>query len=306
MIEKLFKSLFIKIAAGAIVLFVIIFGLFLFGRKPTQSSIMNTEKLVAMKIPKSNPTVEPSVKKISEKMPTSEKFPETTIEEKNPEPDEILLNPEDPFESEEADKAESISVEGMLEEEANAETISAEETPEEGEVEKSISSHETDPFSGMEAGGEITDDEPVEEAGLRMSKEPEAEKPAVNAQPETETEVTEKKSSFFEHKGKRIIRDIVLSESGSEQKLIFKTDSPVRKYKYFILSNPPRLVVDLPGVWKDPDFLEKKVDSNLISRIRLWKHGDKLRIVNDLKSDKTLFPVFTKSSDGVEVVLKTR
>jgi len=288
MIEKLFKSLFIKIAAGAIVLFVILFGFFLLGRKSSQSSLMNTEKLVAMKIPKSNPIGETSVKDISVKIPSSEN------------------DPENPIEKEDGNKAASISVEETLEEGETVEPISTEETPDEVEMAESVSVHETDPFSGMEAGGEIAAEEPAEEADLRISEEPEVEKPAVKEQPQTKKVVTEKKSTFSEHKGKKIIRDIFLSESGSEQKLVFQADRPIIKYKYFILSNPPRLVVDFPGIWKDPDFLEKKVDSSLISRIRLWNHGDKLRIVTDLKSDKTLFPVFTKSPDGVEAVLKTR
>ena len=291
MIEKLFKSLSIKIIAGAIVFFVVVFGLFLLAGKKPQSSIPDTGIPAARKIPKSNSMVEPFVKKISAKLPSPENIPETTIEEKIPESDETLLNPENSFEPEEGDKIESIS---------------AEETPEEGEVAESVSVNETDELPGMEDGGKIVGEEPAEETGLRITEEPEAEKPVVKGEPEPKTLIAEKKQLVPEHDEQNIIRDIVLSESGSEQKLIFQTDSPVIKYKYFILSNPPRLVVDLPGVWKDPDFSEKKVDSSLVSRIRIWNHGDKLRIVNDLKSDKTLFPVFTKSSDGVEVVLKTR
>jgi len=289
MSEKLFKSLFIKIAAGAIVLFVILFGLFLLGRKPPQSSIPNTETWVARKIPKSNSMVEPFIKQNPAKIPSSENVPETTIEQKIPEPDETLLNSENPLEPEKGDKTDSISIE---------------ETPEETKIAKPINVNETDAFSKID--GKIGEEEPAEETGLRISEEAEAEKPVVKEEPETETVSIEKESSFSEHKEKRIFRGIVLSGSGSEQKLVFQADNPIIKYKYFFLSNPPRLVVDLPGVWKDPDFFEKKVDSSLISRIRLWNHGDKLRIVNDLKSDKTLFPVFTKSSDGVEVVLKTR
>jgi len=339
MIEKRFKSLIIRIAAGAIILFIIIFGLFLLGEKTPQSSTISTEIPVAMKIPKSNPMLEPSVKKISAKIPSSEIVPETATEEEISEPDETLLNPENPFESEEAGREELVSVEDKSEEGDKAEPISARETPE--EEEKSISVHETDELTRMQVGEKIEEEtigedgsavleEPQDEGTTAVSEtgelarmeavekveeksidkagptEPEAEKKDIKEQPETETVITEKKLSFSEHKGKRIIRDVYLSQSGSEQKLIFQSDSPIINYKYFILSNPPRLVVDLPGAWKDPDFLEKKVDSSLISRIRLWNHGDKLRIVNDLKSDKTIFPVFTKSSEGVEAVLKTR
>ncbi len=298
MIEKPFKSLAIKIFLGAVVLVFVVFGFFLLAGKPPKSSIMETGKPVSMKIPKLDPTMERS-----EKKPEFERVPETTPEEKNPERNETLGSSESSFESEEA---ETISVEGILEEEANAEKLSLEGTSEEGDIETSISSQETDPFSGMETGEEVLAKEPVADEGWKTSEDPKAEEPAVKEQPETETVVTEKKLSVSEQQGDQILRDIVLSESGSEQKLVFQTDSPVRTYKYFILSNPPRLVVDFPGVWQQPDFFEKTTDSTLVSRIRLWNHGDKLRIVTDLKSDKTLFPVFTKSSDGVEVVLKTR
>ncbi|MFO7559772.1 MAG: AMIN domain-containing protein [Desulfobacterales bacterium] len=298
MIEKLFKSLAIKIFLGAVVFVLVVFGFFLLTGKPPQSSIMETGKPISMKIPKPDPTIERSEKKLE-----SEMVPETTPEEKIPERNETVWSSESSFESEEA---ETISVEDILEEEANAETSFPEDTRKEEEIETSISSQVTDPFSGMETGEAVLAEEPVADAGWKTSEDPKAEEPVVQEQPETETVVTENKLSFSEQQKDQLLLDIVLSESGSEQKLIFQTDSPVRTYKYFILSNPPRFVVDFPGVWQQPDFFEKTADSSLVSRIRLWNHGDKLRIVTDLKSDKTLFPVFTKSSDGVEVVLKTR
>jgi hypothetical protein len=323
MIEKLFKSFAIKITLGAIIFFVVGFGVFLLAGKQPQILISDTGIPEARKIPKLKSTVEPSVKQRfqpSEKISSSEIVLETTMDRNISEPGEALLNSENPSESGKEDTTDSVAGEEIVKEGEIADSISAEDTPEEGktadsisdeetleenEMAKSVYVNETDAFSGMKAGGEIEGEERVEEEVSAISQEQEIEKSVVKEQSESETPATEKKPSLSEHGEKKIIQDIILSESGSENKLIVRTNSPVTNYKYFILSNPPRLVVDLPGEWKDPDFIERKPDNSLISRIRLWNHGDKLRIVNDLKSDKALFPVFTKSSDGVEAVLRT-
>ena len=102
-----------------------------------------------------------------------------------------------------------------------------------------------------------------------------------------------------------MLQDIRLSENMKGKVLEVWANGTIEKYKYFILSNPPRLVIDLPGKWKEPNFHIKAVENDLISKVRLWRHDSKLRIVSDLTSDRTLKPVVTPNPDGVEFLLIT-
>jgi hypothetical protein len=101
------------------------------------------------------------------------------------------------------------------------------------------------------------------------------------------------------------LQDIRLSENLKGKVLEVWANKTVAKYKYFILGNPPRLVIDLPGKWKEPDFRIKAMENDLISRIRLWRHDSKLRIVSDLTSNRSLKPVVSPNSEGVEFLLIT-
>ncbi|RPJ78434.1 MAG: AMIN domain-containing protein, partial [Deltaproteobacteria bacterium] len=81
-----------------------------------------------------------------------------------------------------------------------------------------------------------------------------------------------------------ILQDIRLSENMKGKILEIRTNNSIPKHRYFVLSSPPRLVIDLPGKWKKPSFQYKTVSSDLVSKIRLWRHERKLRIVCDLLS----------------------
>jgi len=100
-----------------------------------------------------------------------------------------------------------------------------------------------------------------------------------------------------------ILQDIRLSENMKGKLLEVRANRTISKQKYFILSNPPRLVIDLPGKWQKPSFQLKEVSSDLVSKIRIWRHERKLRIVCDLISEKAIKPVITPSQNGVEFLL---
>ncbi len=102
-----------------------------------------------------------------------------------------------------------------------------------------------------------------------------------------------------------ILQDIRLSENMKGKLLEVWANRTILKQKYFVLSNPPRLVIDLPGKWQKPSFQLKEVSSDLVSKIRIWRHERKLRIVCDLISEKVIKPVITPSQNGVEFLLMT-
>lgn len=72
-------------------------------------------------------------------------------------------------------------------------------------------------------------------------------------------------------------------------------------YSSMNLSNPDRVVVDLPGVWKFPRH--PGVPRNeLVSAVRVGQSGDKTRVVIDLKQPaRKILLVPHKSGDGVDV-----
>jgi hypothetical protein len=102
-----------------------------------------------------------------------------------------------------------------------------------------------------------------------------------------------------------MLQDIRLSENMKGKILEVLANKSIPKHRYFVISNPPRLVIDLPGKWKKPSFQYKTVSSDLVSKIRLWRHERKLRIVCDLLSVKNIKPVVTQTSNGAEFLLIT-
>lgn len=102
-----------------------------------------------------------------------------------------------------------------------------------------------------------------------------------------------------------ILQDIRLSENPKGKILEIWANNSIPKHRYFVLSNPPRLVIDLPGKWKKPSFQNKTVSSDLVSKIRLWRHERKLRIVCDLLLEKNIKPVVTQTSNGAAFLLIT-
>ena len=103
-----------------------------------------------------------------------------------------------------------------------------------------------------------------------------------------------------------ILHNIDFQETGAALQMKILANGPVGEYKSFPLSSPSRLVIDLFGKWDKPSFLEKKVATGYISRIRLGQHDDKLRIVADLRTDQALSPAFTPTREGLTINLTTK
>ncbi len=58
----------------------------------------------------------------------------------------------------------------------------------------------------------------------------------------------------------------------------------IRSSESFVLENPSRLVIDLPGLKSEMDSAKVGFDSEFLARARVGKHADKVRIVFDGKS----------------------
>lgn len=89
-----------------------------------------------------------------------------------------------------------------------------------------------------------------------------------------------------------------------ELRVVLLADHAIEKYETFLLDTPSRLVVDLPGKWKNTGYSELKLNVVKLQSIRIGEHPDKLRIVFDLANKKPIPPIVKKSSRGLILILK--
>ena len=84
------------------------------------------------------------------------------------------------------------------------------------------------------------------------------------------------------------------------------TDGPVKAYKSFFLQDPPRFVIDLDGEWQTRRWPEIRVNSDLVKKIRIGRHPDRLRIVMDLKIGQVPSSKLSDSPEGLVVILQRK
>ncbi len=70
--------------------------------------------------------------------------------------------------------------------------------------------------------------------------------------------------------------------------LTVKTSAAAAEYEKFFLDNPPRVVLDLSGVWRYSGPWSLSGKGTLVRMVRLGKHADKFRVVLDLAQDADL------------------
>lgn len=75
-----------------------------------------------------------------------------------------------------------------------------------------------------------------------------------------------------------------MTRHSSVTELVFDTTAPVKNASCFTLSNPPRLIIDLPGM-APPLPATPSLASGPISRIRIGAKGNGIRLVADLQHD---------------------
>jgi len=90
----------------------------------------------------------------------------------------------------------------------------------------------------------------------------------------------------------------------SKYRIVLLADRPIKKYEAFFLDSPARLIIDLPGEWKNVGYSKLMINDAKVKRIRVGEHRDKLRIVLDLKSQKPISPHITESPRGLILTIK--
>lgn len=80
-------------------------------------------------------------------------------------------------------------------------------------------------------------------------------------------------------------------------------DGPIKKYKTLLLANPPRLMLDIPGVNLQGNTAELPVNGPELSRIRIARYPDKVRFVFDLAEGKEVRSQVLEEKKGLKVLL---
>lgn len=104
------------------------------------------------------------------------------------------------------------------------------------------------------------------------------------------------------------LKGIEATYSHGEFRMSILTDESVQNYKAFALDNPPRLVINLKGKWRNRTKKQQSVESNIIKKIRIGEHPDKknpyLSIVLDAEPGISLTPKFEESAEGLILILR--
>lgn len=102
-----------------------------------------------------------------------------------------------------------------------------------------------------------------------------------------------------------IVRGALRIDGGADRAtLTLPTDGPVGEQQAFWLSNPPRLVVDVPGRQSGLDRKVFELHHPLVSRVRVGQHPGKVRFV--IETTKEVAPKFTARHQGNSVRIELR
>ncbi len=112
-------------------------------------------------------------------------------------------------------------------------------------------------------------------------------------------EIPEKQEARVE-----IVKDIDMENLKEVLRVIILADHPVQKYESAFLNTPLRFVIDLTGNWKNSGDSVLNVEDDMIRRIRVGEHPDKLRVVMDLKDKGPFSPIIEEYPRGFSVIMK--
>ena len=85
--------------------------------------------------------------------------------------------------------------------------------------------------------------------------------------------------------------------------LLIQGDAPMKNYKSFLLTNPARLVLDIPNVTLRGKLFELPVDGPELIRIRVAPHPDKVRFVFDLTDASGIIHNILPLEKGLKVII---
>jgi len=84
-------------------------------------------------------------------------------------------------------------------------------------------------------------------------------------------------------------------------KISFKDIVGDKGYKYFLLSNPPRLVLDVPKPTREPSLKNRALKGEAFHRLRVGQYPDKVRFVLDFRQGELEEP--SVAADGRDLIV---
>ncbi|MBW1768899.1 MAG: AMIN domain-containing protein [Deltaproteobacteria bacterium] len=113
--------------------------------------------------------------------------------------------------------------------------------------------------------------------------------------------------SLQDELGYKRLRGVEPIDSEEEFRVEVLADGPIPNARKFFMDRPPRLVIDLKGKWREPEYSVVEVNSSIVRRIRIGKHIDKLRIVIDLKDRRLVTSaIIQRTPKGLTAIIKKR
>jgi type IV pilus assembly protein PilQ len=113
--------------------------------------------------------------------------------------------------------------------------------------------------------------------------EPMGESPVADAMPADSDEVAaaEPEAASAPASPARALLGVEATPESQGAVVVLRTDGQVGPHSHFVLEEPARLVVDLPGLVSRADSAQVAVGAGGVERVRIGQHADKLRIVID-------------------------
>jgi type IV pilus assembly protein PilQ len=101
----------------------------------------------------------------------------------------------------------------------------------------------------------------------------------------------------------RAMKEVAIADKGDSLEVELKGGQGLADYRYFQLTRPPRLVVDLPKVTNATSKKLIEVGSPLLKDIRLGEYPEKLRLVFTFPGSAVPPHQVAKNGDGVKIML---
>lgn len=102
-----------------------------------------------------------------------------------------------------------------------------------------------------------------------------------------------------------ILKDIDFQVLEEAFRVIIVADGPVNDYKLFFLNKPLRMVIDIPGNWKNSGKSVLPLKDDMIRRIRVGEHPGYLRVVMDLFGKNPLSPTIEEFPKGLSFTMRS-
>ncbi len=113
-------------------------------------------------------------------------------------------------------------------------------------------------------------------------------------------EASEQTMSLFQHTGDAGVFDGVrLDRDGDKLKLTFMANVPILNFNSFILEEPNRIVIDLPGKWENKGASVYEFDDALVNQIRIGDNEHFLRVVLEVNEEIEKMPSIDPDREGL-------